>query len=217
MTELQAIQERHSVRKYVDRPINEKTLAELNKQIDLVNERFGLHVQYIPDEDGVFSGIVSKICGWSGIPGYIAMVGKDGDGLDELCGYAGERLVLYAQTLGLNTCWAGIFRRKSCTAKVNDGERLVLVIAIGYGVNSGHSRRSKTFSDVTDVQNMPDWFRAGVEAALLAPTARNQQKFFFTLDGDKPVAQVTGNAPFAKLDLGIVKYHFEAASGRTFE
>ena len=216
MTELQAIQERHSVRKYTDKPIAPDTLALLEEQIGLVNARFGLHVQYIPEEGGVFSGIVSKICGWSGIPGYIAMVGKEDDGLDELCGYAGEKLVLYAQALGLNTCWAGIFRRKSCTAKINDGERLALVIAVGYGVDSGHPRRSKKIGEVTDVKekDMPDWFKKGMEAALLAPTARNQQKFFITLDGDKPVARVTGNAPFAKLDLGIVKYHFEVGSGR---
>ena len=214
MTELQAIRARHSVRKYLDKPIEPKTLLLLQEQIDRVNAEFGLHVQYIPEENGVFSGIASKVCGWSGVPGYIAMVGTADDDLDELCGYAGERLVLYVQTVGLNSCWAGIFRRKNCTAVIREGEKLALVIAVGYGVNSGHPRRSKRIEDVTDVKDMPAWFKDGVEAALLAPTARNQQKFFFTLDGDRPVARVTGSAPFSKLDLGIVKYHFELASGR---
>ena len=217
MTELQAIRERHSVRKYRDQPIDPETLALLQKKIDSVNAEFGLHIQYIPEEGGVFSGIVSKICGWSGIPGYIAMVGRADESLDELCGYAGEKLVLYAQTIGLNTCWAGIFKRKNCTAVIGDSEKLVLVIAVGYGVDSGYPRRSKTLADVTDVKDMPDWFKDGVEAALLAPTARNQQKFFITLDGGRPAARVTGSAPFAKLDLGIVKYHFELASGRKIQ
>lgn len=31
---------------------------------------------------------------------------------------------------------------------------------------------------------MPDWFRKGVEAALLAPMAMNRQKLFFALAGD---------------------------------
>lgn len=217
MTELQAIFERHSVRKYLDKPIEPEKRALLQERIDRVNKEFGLHVQYIPGEGGVFSGIASKICGWSGVPGYIAMIGKSDDGLDELCGYAGERLVLYAQTIGLNTCWAGIFRRKSCTAKICEDEKLTLVIAVGYGVDSGHKRRSKKPEDVTDVRDMPEWFEKGIEAALLAPTARNQQKFFISLDGDKPVAKVAGSAPFAKLDLGIVKYHFELASGKRFE
>ena len=61
---------------------------------------------------------------------------------------------------------------------------------------------------------MPDWFKAGIEAALLAPTAVNQQKFTFTLDGDTPSVGVSANGPFVRLDLGIVKYHFELGSGR---
>ncbi|MBQ9680186.1 MAG: nitroreductase [Ruminococcus sp.] len=216
MTDLQAIQARHSVRAYQDKKIEAEKAEALRELLDRLNKEYDLHMQLIEDVGGVFSGVVSKICGWSHVPSYIAMVGKDSESLDELCGYVGERVVLEAQKLGLNTCWAGIFKRKQATAEIREGERLALVIAIGYGVDSGHSRRSKTLSDVTDVQDMPDWFKAGVEAALLAPTARNQQKFFFTLDGGKPVARVTGNAPFAKLDLGIAKCHFEIGSGRTF-
>ena len=47
-----------------------------------------------------------------------------------------------------------------------------------------------------------------MEAALLAPTAINQQKFHFTLDGDTVRAKA-GLGPCAKIDLGIVKCHFE--------
>ena len=58
----------------------------------------------------------------------------------------------------------------------------------------------------------PDWFRKGVEAALLAPTAMNQQKFKFTLRGDT-VAAKAGMGFYTKVDLGIVKYHFELGAG----
>lgn len=60
---------------------------------------------------------------------------------------------------------------------------------------------------------MPDWFLAGVEAALLAATAMNQQKFYLTLKNDKVTAKA-GLGFYTKMDLGIVKYHFEVASGR---
>ena len=60
---------------------------------------------------------------------------------------------------------------------------------------------------------VPDWFGRGVEAALLAPTAMNQQKFLFTLDGSK-VSSKAGMGFYTKLDLGIVKYHFEIGAGR---
>ena len=61
---------------------------------------------------------------------------------------------------------------------------------------------------------MPDWFRSGVEAALKAPTAMNQQKFAFGVKGGEPVAKVKGMGPYTKVDLGIVSYHFEIGSGR---
>lgn len=61
---------------------------------------------------------------------------------------------------------------------------------------------------------MPDWFEKGIEAALLAPTAMNQQKFVFELKGDDVRAKVSGFGFYSKVDLGIVKYHFEVATGR---
>ena len=41
---------------------------------------------------------------------------------------------------------------------------------------------------------MPQWFLNGVNAALLAPTAMNQQKFFFTLQPDGNVKVACGAA-----------------------
>lgn len=214
MTDLQAIRERHSVRAYQDKPIEPGKLQELRGSIDRLNKQNDLHIQLIEGARGVFSGLASKLSGWSGVEAYIAMVGRRRDGLDELCGYVGEQLVLQAQKMGLNTCWAGIFKRKNVTAVIDQGEKLVLVIALGYGKDSGRPHRSKTIEEVTDVRDMPSWFKEGIEAALLAPTAINQQKFFFTLDGDTPKVSVSANGPFVRLDLGIVKYHFELGSGR---
>lgn len=216
MTEIEAIRARHSVRAYQNRPIEPEKAELLRAYIRELNESYDLHLQYIEPAGAVFSGLASKLTGWSGVPAYIAVVGRRRDDLDEVCGYAGEKLVLYAQTLGLNTCWAGIFKRKLSTAEIAEDEKLVLSIAVGYGVTGGSARKSKSVEDVADVKDMPDWFRSGVEAALLAPTAVNQQKFIFSLDGDQPEVRVTGNGPFVKLDLGIVKCHFEIGSGRRF-
>ena len=63
---------------------------------------------------------------------------------------------------------------------------------------------------------MPEWFKRGMEAALLAPTAVHQQKFEFELVGDHTVyarARFT-LVGYGKMDLGIVKYHFEVAAGK---
>lgn len=66
---------------------------------------------------------------------------------------------------------------------------------------------------VTNTADMPDWFRNGVNAAFLAPAAVNQQKFTFTLDGNK-VSTKAGIGFYTKVDLGIVKCHFEIGAGK---
>ena len=76
----------------------------------------------------------------------------------------------------------------------------------------------KTVREVSDASDItPKWFKRGVEAALLAPTAVNQQKFFFSLEGEKAVLRAKGIGTCLQTDLGIVKYHFEAASGHEAE
>ena len=59
----------------------------------------------------------------------------------------------------------------------------------------------------------PDWFKKGIDAALLAPTAMNQQKFQFTLKENRVLAKA-GIGFYSKIDLGIVKYHFEIGAGK---
>jgi len=86
-------------------------------------------------------------------------------------------------------------------------------IALGYGATQGFPRKSKTMDEVTKVDGpMPDWLKSGMEAVLLAPTAVNQQKFLFSLEDNKVFA-TPGHAFYAKMDLGIVKYHFEVGTG----
>lgn len=208
------IRERHSVRSYLNIPIPEETLDLLQAEIERINEESGLHIQLMTNADKVFDKLSSHFLGWGYVPCYLAVVGPDTPELEETCGWYGEHLVLFLQSLGLNSCWAGMFRRSAVKAKVGSDEKLVITIAFGFGVSKGKARKSKEPEDVTDLAELPAWFRAGLEAAMLAPTAINQQKFFFTLDGDRPIASVSGKGPFVDLDLGIVKYHFAAVTGK---
>ena len=141
MTELQALHARHSVRAYQDKPIPLATAALLKGRLERLNSQYDLNMQYISPAEGIYDGMASKINGWKGVPAYVAVVGKKRDGLDEICGYAGELFVLYAQTIGMNTCWAGIYKKKCVTAKVADDEKLVITIAVGYGENNGKPRK----------------------------------------------------------------------------
>ena len=214
MDTMQMIRERHSVRSYLEKKLSPETVALLQAEIDRVNAESGLHIQFMEDAAGVFDKLLGRFLGWKYVPSYLALVGPEAPELEETCGWYGEHLVLYLQSLGLNTCWVGMFRESAVKAAVAPGEKLVITVALGYGENQGKPRKSKSVEDVTDGAALPDWFRAGVESALLAPTAINQQKFRFRLEGDTPVASVSGPGPFVKLDLGIAKYHFAAATGR---
>ena len=211
----EAMQARHSVRQYKDRPLSVEVIAALQEEIADCNRESGLHIQLVTNEPRAFDGFMAHYGKFSGVTSYLALIGNKGPELDEKCGYFGQRLVLKAQQLGLNTCWVAMSYTKIKTAfTVDKGEKLCVVIALGYGATQGVPHKSRPFSEVAKADGqMPDWFKNGVEAALLAPTAMNQQKFLFTLSGDKMSAKA-GRGFYTKLDLGIVKYHFELGAGK---
>lgn len=212
---LEAIRRRHSVRQYTDRPIPAEVLAELEAEAAACNREGGLHMQLVSNEPEAFQGIMAHYGKFSGVRNYLALIGPKGPDLDEKIGYYGERLVLKATQLGLDSCWVALtFRRGKCRCTVAPGEKLVCVAALGYGVTHGVPHKSRPMEDLCQVRGeMPAWFRSGMEAALLAPTAVNQQKFRLTLAGNTVQAESTGGF-YSKVDLGIVKYHFETGAGR---
>ena len=213
MNEIQAIKERHSVRSYTDKRIEQDKIDKLNTLIEECNKEGNLHLQLCQDAGNTYNKLLSKAMGLGSAPSVIICVGPDDETLEERVGYYGEKIVLFAQMLGLNTCWAGTFNKKNTPAKVEVGERVVISIAIGYGTSNGKERKSKTSSQVTSgAGDKPEWFNYGVEMALLAPTAINQQKFEIRLEADNSVSFIDKGGIFSKVDLGIIKYHFEVGS-----
>ena len=223
MTLLEAIEARHSVRKYKDEPVPEDILATLRNRIWEINQEAGLHIQLVTGEPKAFRGLICYGT-FSGVTNYLVMAGKKGDDLDEKVGYYGEQLVLLAQTLGLNTCWAGVsYSKIPGTYVLEDDEKIALYIALGYGQTQGKAHKVKPAKEISNASDLtPKWFNRGVEAALLAPTAVNQQKFYIEFLGFRDysrVPKVTARPLFSmvgysKIDLGIVKYHFELGAGK---
>lgn len=216
MTELEAIRARHSVRQYLNNPLKPDELAALRADVNACNKESGLHIQLVTNEPKAFEGSMARYGKFSGVANYFALVGKAGPDLQEKCGYWGERLVLKAQMMELNTCWVALtFSKVKSAYTLDDGEKLAAVIALGHGATQGVPHKSKPMGEVSKVDGpMPDWFRAGMEAVLLAPTAVNQQKFLFTLLEDGRVSAQPGHAFYVKMDLGIAKYHFEIGAGK---
>ncbi|MCR5575771.1 MAG: nitroreductase [Oscillospiraceae bacterium] len=204
---------RHAVRSYVNHPIEAEKVAALQQAIEDVNREAGLHIQLFTEEPEAFNANAAHYGQFSGCRNYLAMVGpKDAD---EAIGYYGEKLVLLAQELGLNTCWVALtFRKNAVTVDIAPEEKLHVVIALGYGETQGVQHKSKAASAVSNLSDSsPQWFRDGVEAALLAPTAINQQKFSFTQNGRRVKAR-TKLTFYGRMDLGIAKYHFELGAGK---
>ena len=223
MTLEEAIKARHSVRAYKAQPLAEDIVKVLEKEIEEQNRQGHLHIQLIKNEPKAFQGKLAKYGKFSNVTNYLVMAGQKAEDLDERIGYYGEHLVLLAQTLGLNTCWVGLsYSKIPGTYVLEEGEVIKAYIAIGYGETQGVGHKIKTVGKASNTSDItPSWFRKGVEAALLAPTAVNQQKFFFEYvpaKDSKPV-QVIAKRSFSligytQLDLGIAKYHFEVGAGK---
>ena len=215
MSTIDAIYDRHSVRQYKNQPLSKEVIHALRSEIDACNQESGLHIQLVTNEPKAFDGFMAHYGKFKGVTNYLALVGKKEPSLEEKCGYFGEKLVLFAQELGLNTCWVAMTYSKIKTAfQVGKGEKLCIVIALGYGETQGLPHKSKSMEEVVQLNgSAPEWFQKGVQAALLAPTAINQQKFLFRLDKNR-VSVKAGFGFYTKIDMGIVKYHFEIGAGK---
>ena len=221
MADEEAVRQRHSVRQYTDEPISEADRTALRDEIERCNAEGNLHMALVCDEPEAFAGGLAHYGSFRGVTDYIVIAGKPAADLDQRAGYYGEKIVLLAQKLGLNTCWVALtFKKRLVRRSIEPGDKLAIVIALGHGSTQGAPHKSKAASAVSSCPGTaPVWFDRGVELALLAPTALNQQKFRFELLDDatqagKPrVKATTGFGSYAAVDLGIAKLHFELGAG----
>lgn len=178
------------------------------------NERRGLAMSLVTENTEAF-GPALKLFLAKGVRNYLILAGPDRPGLDEAVGYCGADMMLFAQTLGLNSWWVGgTYSRKGVERNAAPGAGKILgLIALGYGRTQGVPHRSKRPEEVASYAGpAPEWFVKGVEALLLAPTALNRQAF--TVRGEGRKVSITCGGAFSGVDLGIGKYHFEIGAGR---
>lgn len=213
---IEAVENRHSVRSYTPDAIPQDVADQLEDSIRTYNTEADLHIQLVLNEPRAFSSSMARYGKFTGVQNYFAMVGRKDSFLDEKIGYYGERLVLQAQMLGLNTCWVALTFSKSVAKshiQINPGEKLVCVIALGYGQTQGVERKTKPMDELCEPEGKPEWFIRGMRAAMVAPTAVNQQKFHIDLEGEKPIFISLGGF-YSYVDLGIVICNFEVGAQR---
>lgn len=209
MQMLDLMKERHSVRQYSDKKIDGDVKTKLDTYVASINEESGLSMQIFYNEPNCFNSMLAHYGKFSNVKNYIAIVGKKEE--QEKSGYYGEKLVLKCQELGLNTCWVALTHGK-VNVQTKPQQKLLILIALGYGTNTGVAHKSKPIKELCKEDAYPEWFMKGMEAVSLAPTAMNQQKFLFEMKNSQVYAKALMGF-YSKIDLGIVKYHFEAVTG----
>lgn len=206
---LELMKERHSVRQYKNQAIELAKREAINALINDVNAKSKLSIQAFYDEPKCFNSFMAHYGKFENVENYIAIVGNKNE--QEKAGYYGEKIVLKCQELGLNTCWVGMTHGKS-KAEIKRGQKLLVIISLGYGETQGVPHKSKSIAELGKADQSTEWFGRGMEAVSLAPTAVNQQKFLFELKNGNVTVKNLGGF-YSNMDLGIAKYHFEAATG----
>ena len=99
METMELMKQRHSVRQFVDKPIEEDVIVALEKEIADCNKESGMNIQLITNEPEAFQAGETSYGQFKGCRNYLVIVGPKG--MDEEAGYYGERVVLKALELGL--------------------------------------------------------------------------------------------------------------------
>lgn len=214
MTLTEAAECRHTVRKYTDRKIPQEIADKLAERINNGNENFGLDMKLITENTDALGAAVKLILA-KGVRNYIVLAGKNDSDTEEKLGYCGTDVMLFAQTLGLNSWWiGGTFSKNGVRKNAPEAEKIFGIIAVGYGEVQGTPHKSKSPEEVSGYDGAaPEWFASGVKTALLAPTALNRQAFFIKGSGYNVSLSYKSGA-LSDTDRGIVKYHFEIGAGK---
>ena len=207
----QAIRERHTVRKYETKEIPDDLAAKLEERAAMMSDAQKLEIILFRNDTGAATGMGRMVS--KNVANFFAIAGDDSPDLEVRGGYAAADLMLFAQTLGLNTWYIGGMTSKDLVSRF-PGKTVVTSIAVGYGQTQGTQHKFKTSPEkVADLEGAPEWFTAGVEGTMYAPTAMNRQKFRITRSGSK-VRVETADGHFPKQDRGLVMYHFEVCAGK---
>ena len=151
MSTIEILRQRHSVRRFKDMLLDPKTVEQLNQEIKICNKESGLHIHLITNEPEAFQGEKPNYGQFKGCKNYLMIIGPKG--MDIEAGYYGERIVLKAQELGVNSCWVALtYKKNKAKGNIEPGEKLYLVIALGYGETNGVPHKSKFITDVSDCE-----------------------------------------------------------------
>lgn len=237
------VKSRSSVRTYEDRPLSSEVKEQINAYIGTLSNPFSVDVSFRLLEskttaNGEKLGTYGVI---KGAKDFIGTTVPEGEFALEALGYTFEKLILYAASLGLGTCWLGGTFKRSEFAKAMDVKANELFPAISpIGYPFGKKRMVETLARrVAKADLRKDWgslffkndfsqpltqaeageFAFPLEMLRLAPSAVNKQPWRIIQAENayhfyKTKAPENSRASFdiQKVDIGIAACHFHLAA-----
>ena len=236
-----AMLKRKSVRTYTGEPVPEEIKQKLRNYIETVNGPFNTQMQFgIIDMKEANPGIKLGTYGFiKGASTFICAVVKKEKRMEENLGYVFEKIILYATSLGLGTCWLGSTFKRSEFGKalgVGSDELVPVVTPVGYE-NEKKSLIDNITVAIAKPASRKDWselffdndftrplgkedagvFQECLDMVRIAPSASNKQPWRIVRDRNvfhfficrTPGYGKLFNYDIQKLDLGIAMCHFE--------
>ena len=241
----EVIRKRRSVRSYDGKEITENHEQLIQAYLSNPEYLTGIFGNTIRIYLNKAEGRKSEKIGTYGIvknaPAYLVTVSKTSKEALLDCGYVFEKLVLYLESIGLNTCWiGGTFNRDAI--RVVDGlgndEMIPIISPVGYGAHKS-SLIDKTFRRMAKSDqrsNFDNMFFAGdfnrrieedstreiLQYVRLAPSASNQQPWRIVMGEDGKTHFYIERTPnygrklpydIQMVDIGIAIAHYEMMVG----
>ena len=239
MNAMDLIRQRRSVRTFDGRPLSAEDREKLLAYAGHIDNPYGLPITWrilSAKAHGLSSPVIS------GTDAFIAGKLRRAPHAEEAFGFAFERFVLYAQSLGIGTTWiAGTMNRPAFEAAMalEGGEVMPCVSPLGYPAAKLSLRESLMRKGVKADSRLPfeELFfdgsfetpltaeKAGklaeaLEAVRLAPSAVNKQPWRVLVCPDKvhfyekrsPGYVAADGWDLQKVDMGIALCHFELAA-----
>ncbi len=133
-----------SVRDFKETPVDAKILTELEKYVEDCKKlvpSIDIEAKFYAGDD-TYKRLYG-IAGYQGVmiqaPNYLVIISEDKPQHLENAGYVGERTILKARDLGVDSCWVSYSDRDMVkkTLGLETDKEVVALIALGYGANHG--------------------------------------------------------------------------------
>ncbi|WP_033168052.1 nitroreductase family protein [Clostridium sp. KNHs205] len=212
----EVIEKRKSVRKYDMNPLDSVLLQQI--------KQFGEEVSpLIPDirvKFNVYSYEEVKSLMAIKAPHYVGIYSEKKDNFLLNAGYMLQQMDLYLSANNLGSCWLGMAKPSVALPEAVDGLDFVIMLAFGNPKEEVHRSskaefKRKTLEEIREGSG----YEEALEAARLAPSARNTQTWYFICK-EKEILVCRRHTGFVNehlmarlntIDAGIAMCHLELA------